>query len=428
METLLFVFLVLAGFACLAPRSRTSRAASTPPSGGVSRKSVLAAGGLFGLAALTRPEGLLYAAIAGLYVMWEGPAGKGAGDRFLRRLRPAALLGGAALAFVVPHLAWRWSYYGYPLPNTYYAKVPGPLFEGLARGWGSLSRGLEDWDIWPILVLSLLALPAVRRERYWTCSYVIVLATWASFVLVGGDFVHSFGPRLLMPALPFVLLLAAEGLRLVASALARGIKAKRAVTALVAFAVVGLAVHAVWRPWPTRAGRLGGLATMHHVFRVAGEWLGEEAARDAVIATTAAGILPYVSDRPTLDMFGLTDEHIAHHAEINPSMPPAHGKSDPVYVLERRPDYLHVIHLTPQGIPETGGLGWVAGRIAQEYELVAQVMARRGPRVQGRWLIETRDFRLDLYQRGYTTGIFHRIEVKTASSPGGAGAAPCLDR
>jgi hypothetical protein len=430
METLLFVFLVLAGFACLFRSSGRPDTPNVSPTGrgGISGPRALAAGSLFGLATLTRPEGLLYAGIAALSAAWEGRAGRRTGASPLGRLRPAALLGGAVLAFVVPHLAWRWSYYGYPLPNTYYAKVAGPLPERLARGWGALSRGMEDWNIWPILALALLALPAVRRERYWTSFYVVALATWASFLLVGGDFVHSFGPRLLMPALPFVLLLAAEGLRLAASALAAWIHRPRAVALGVAIAVAGLCVHALWPPWPTRAGRLGGLATSHHAWRVTGEWLAEEAPPGALIATTAAGILPYVSDRPTLDMFGLTDEHIAHSAEINPAMPPAHGKSDPVYVLERRPEYLHVMRITPAGLPETAGLGWVPTRIAQEYELVAQVKARRGPRVNGQWLIETRRFRPWLYRRGYTTGIFRRIETDVEHSPGGAAAGRRRDR
>lgn len=406
METLLFVFLVLAGFAYLFLRGQILRVPAPEEPDPSFRRSALVAGGVFGLAALTRPEGLLYAAIAGLYLLWQALSKQATGGPFLMKLRAVALFGSGVLAFVVPHLAWRLSYYGYPFPNTYYAKVGGALSERLARGLGSLSRGMADWDIWPILVLSLLALPTVRQNRIWITCYGIAVAAWAAFVWVGGDFVHAFGPRLLMPALPFLLLLAGEGVRLSASGLARWIDRRRVVTLLVATAVVGLVVHAMWRPWPTRAGRLGGLATMHHIWRATGEWLAEAAPPGALIATTAAGIIPYVSDRPTVDMFGLTDGYIAHHAEINPSMPPAHGKSDPVYVLERRPEFLHVLHLTPEGVPETAGLGWVAGRISQDYKLVAQVMARRGQRVRDRWVIETTGFRRDLYRRGYTTGVF----------------------
>lgn len=411
LETLLFVFLVLAGFASLYqghrrfPPERESDCGAAP----MSDRVALATGLLFGLAALTRPEGLLYAGIAVLWAAWEGSR-RASETTLFRRLRPAVLVSGGVLLLVVPHLAWRWSFYGYPLPNTFYAKVAGSLSERLERGWQTLYRGLEDWAIWPILALAVLAIPATRTSRFWLWSYLISVTTVASFLLVGGDFVHSFGPRLLMPALPFVLLLSAEGLRRTIAALP-GIKRVSWVGSLVVTVVVLLvAVHALVRPWPTPAGRLGGLARVHHAWRETGEWFRKESDPKALIATTTAGILPYVSDRPVLDMFGLTDEHIAHHAEVDPAMPPAHGKSDPAYVLDRRPDYLHVIHLTPEGIPETAGLGWVAKRVADEYEVIAQVKARRGPLVQGQWVIETPRFRPRLYQRGYTTGIFRRTE------------------
>ena len=411
LETLLFVLLILGGFACLfRDRWRSSNPTASQSYDSLSSGNALRAGVLFGLAALTRPEGVLYAGIGALYSLWNGFRTAPAGTSPVRRARPALLFGAAVTTLFLPHLGWRWSYYGYPLPNTYYAKVSGALPQRLERGWESLSRGMEDWDVWPVLVLALLALPSVRRERFWAWSYGLAVVTWAVFVLVGGDHVHSFGPRLLMPALPFVLLLAAEGLRRTAASWPGLARRRWAGGALVGLIVLALSVHAQWRPWPTRAGRLGGLATNHHIWRVTGEWFARETPPQSLIATTAAGILPFVADRPTVDMFGLTDEFIAHHAEVDPNMPPAHGKSDPVYTLRRRPDYLHVIHLTPEGIPETAGLGWVSGRIAEEYELVAQVKLGRGGRVRGRWVIETNRFRRGLHRRGYTTGIFRRIE------------------
>jgi hypothetical protein len=314
METLLFVSLVLAGFACL-QLGRSPRPGESFPG-----RVALAAGALFGLAALTRPEGFLYAGIGGLCALWngwrdgaEGSASTRGPRALLRRLRAPLLLSASFLAFVLPHLAWRYRYYGHPLPNTYYAKVSGPFLERLERGWGSLVRGMEDWAIWPLVLLALLALPALRRDRFWAWCYGIAVATCGSFVLVGGDFVHSFGPRMLMPAFPFVLLLAAEGLRRLVAAVPGTVRIRALGTALVAVAVLGLAAHALSQPWVGRGGKLGGLVMSHGSWRATGAWLNRNTPPDTLVATTAAGILPYVSDRPTLDMFGLTDEHIAHH-------------------------------------------------------------------------------------------------------------------
>ena len=412
METLLFVFFIVAGFACLVRDRRRAAGYAEPgrAARGVSDRSALLAGALFGLAALTRPEGALYAAIGALWALWDGPLATAPGSRLRGRLRPAVLLALAFLAFVGPHLAWRWSYYGYPLPNTYYAKVGAALSERLVAGWANLAKALSRWSIQPVLVLALLAVAAVRKDRFWLWAYGVAAATGAYFVLMGGDFLAFFGPRLLMPALPFVLLLAAEGLRGTAAAVPALARRRGVGPVLVGAIVLGVCLHALAFAWPPRAADLRGLATLHHTWRLTGEWLARHAPPDALIATSAAGIIPYLADRPTLDMFGLADEHIAHRADVDPAMPPGHEKSDPFYVLERRPDFLHVVNLSPEGNPRTARLGLVAGRIAEEYEIVAQVKLFGGRRVQGRWIIETRRFRPGLHRRGYRSAIFRRID------------------
>ena len=79
--------------------------------------------GLAGVAAgmvLTRPEGLaLGPFLVGLAVV--GAAGRvGGAGRALRRFLPALIVVGATLAGLT---LFRLLYFGYPLPNTYYAKV-----------------------------------------------------------------------------------------------------------------------------------------------------------------------------------------------------------------------------------------------------------------------------------------------------------------
>ncbi len=76
---------------------------------------------LFSLAALTRPEGiLLFASFFGFYFL------------LTKKDKPAITsIARAALIFVCiigAHFIFRYLYYGYPLPNTYYAKVTGGWF------------------------------------------------------------------------------------------------------------------------------------------------------------------------------------------------------------------------------------------------------------------------------------------------------------
>lgn len=399
METLLFTFLVLAAFACLEWR----------------RPGAFAAGLVFGLAALTRPEGVLYAGLAalGLAVAPARPPDDGAAPRASHRLREPLLLAAGVSTFTLPHLAWRLAYYGHPVPNTFYAKVAGPHLLRLERGAESLVKLVGDLPVWPVLVLALFALPAVRARRFWAFAVAVVVATWAYFVAVGGDFLFFFGARLLLPALPFVLLLAAEGLRRVVAA----VPSRAAGTGLAGAVLLGLLGFVVMQPRPTRGGRLGGLMVLHESWHETGRWLARKTTRDALLAAPAAGIVPYVADRRTVDMYGLTDEHIAHQAPVSPAGPPAHGKTDAAYVLRRRPDYLVAVDLDAAGRPVTAGLAGVRGRVARSYGLAAMVKCRRGRTAPGGWVIETDRFRPNLFRKGYVCAILRRVEGDEASSP-----------
>ena len=73
------------------------------------------------LAAMTRPEGLLVAAALGLVRLV---------CNIIARRRPFGRHELYAIAWLVgiwgPWFAWRWWYYGWPFPNTYYVKASGP--------------------------------------------------------------------------------------------------------------------------------------------------------------------------------------------------------------------------------------------------------------------------------------------------------------
>ena len=59
----------------------------------------------------------------------------------------------------------------------------------------------------------------------------------------------------------------------------------------------------------------------------AGKWIRDTTAPDDIIAVVDAGALAYYSERKTIDILGLNDEHIAHSPE----------KSDPSYILGFNP-------------------------------------------------------------------------------------------
>jgi hypothetical protein len=144
------------------------------------------AGAVYGIAALIRPDGPVFVAICGLWLL---------GQRDLR----AVFLFGAGFAVVWgPPTIWRVAYYGDLFPNTYYAK-------SASSAWWS--QGLHYAETyftryWPLLI----AIPAslLARPRRLVALELSLAFGYALYVMrVGGDFM--FG-RLLIPITPYLLL------------------------------------------------------------------------------------------------------------------------------------------------------------------------------------------------------------------------------
>lgn len=339
METALFALLLLAGITAYM------------------RDQLFAAGLLLGLAAMTRPEGVLVCGLSGLHLLAMS---------LWRRQIVWSRLVALALGFLVlfgPFFLWRYSYYGYLLPNTFYAKVGG--------SGAQLRRGLKyaaDFGLahTPLLALSLLALlPIPRRDRRLVSGrqhtrsiddahpppqaaatiaagggqaqavYLGLLVTGYSLyiIVVGGDHFPFF--RFFVPILPLLGLMAALGLRSLASRFSPG---------GLLLLVVGLAWHTpqLYRSYALNpAEQVWRENSVVEKNREIGLWLRASTPPDTLIATGIAGALPYYAERPVLDTLGLNDLHIAHLEVPNMGEGEAGSeKSDIPYILGRRPDYI----------------------------------------------------------------------------------------
>lgn len=183
LETQAFALLVLGGYTLLA-RER-SRGSSQ-----VWSALVLA------LATLTRPEGALFFGLAAAFRLADVVAGRLPARRFAAWCATYLLLVGA-------HLLWRRGYYGFWLPNTFYAKVPGLLWQ---RGFEYLTLFHRDFQaLW--LLPFCLALAAVRRGFTELLFAAALLAYGVYIAAIGGD---RFEFRMLVPVLPLFYWLAVE--------------------------------------------------------------------------------------------------------------------------------------------------------------------------------------------------------------------------
>jgi hypothetical protein len=308
----------------------------------------LLAGLLFALLTLLRPEGALFGGLALLFCTVDGVRGKGSA------WQPLLWLGAGFVVPVAAHLVWRLAYYGYPLPNTFYAKV-GFGLEQWGRGLGYLGEAAIQYLLGLTIPLVLGILQPFGRKWAFLVSGLGLYLLYLS--LVGGDWMVGF--RLLVPVMPFVVVLAAHGLVGAWQQVRPRLGPKRAA----ALAAVGLLVVL-----PANAYTSVSVETEQPWVRDArpiADWLNDHCPSDRKLAVYAAGALPYYApDFEIVDMFGLNEVEIAHMAQPQMGQGFAgHEKYDTRLVLKREPDLfvfqpvLGSVPITEAGQWREGGLG-----------------------------------------------------------------------
>jgi arabinofuranosyltransferase len=283
------------------------------------------------LAAMTRPEGLLVAAVI-------------VGHRialnlgYRRRVLPDVAERRTILSFLLlwaPWFAWRWWYYGWLFPNTYYVKATGALHIPVVHGrtgaqqiWHDGGYYLLRWVqqthlIWiaPLLVIGALAArPRTARFAFTSLAVVLTAAYLVYTASVGGDFMGLH--RFIMPVFVLVAICAALGLERLAGWAAR----VRVPAAGVAVLGAAVALAFAWSQWrlTSRSLRWGdfgsdnGIDTPAYLIAYTEDRAAiGRAMRDCFSPgdfsiVGGAGAQPYYGRMAGIDVFGLVSERIAH--------------------------------------------------------------------------------------------------------------------
>lgn len=249
---------------------------------------------------LIRPEGVILAGLMLLSVVYF--RGLAASKRVVGLfLSVFCLLGG--LYFV-----WRWSYFGYPLPNPFYKKGGGYLYGG------SLLMSLRNVRILfgPLLLLPLLGMRSRQTWRQTVFSLIPIVGFTLIWILLSGEM--NYLMRFQYPLLPIALMSwppLASGVwtDFKLPRLQELTRRKRAV----AMAVVGVIALAVLREQQEMyQGVVSGADGRYDIAVM----LNQYADRNYTIAATEAGLLPFYSEWAALDAWGLNDQWIAHSGQI----------------------------------------------------------------------------------------------------------------
>lgn len=277
---------------------------------------------------MTRMDAGIFAAAFGIVGCWQV---YGAERSARAALRWTLRFEAPALAVIAALLLWKASYFGDWLPNTAYAKSAS--IPSWALGWAYWKAFAANSPQIFVLV-GLAAVGCLPGQLAGVARYAALGAVLFAVYCarVGGDFMYY---RFAFEAYPLVVLAAAIGALHLATEARRSI-AYPAAACLLAACALGLSTTApVYEP---RYGMqsMRGMNDLVVVGTEVGRRLDRVLPRDARIATTLAGTIPYYARRFTVDQWGLNDTHVAHLRD-RPYTSRGHVKGAPQqYLRDRR--------------------------------------------------------------------------------------------
>jgi hypothetical protein len=302
-------------------------------------------------ATLTRPEGTMVFGIAFLFAtvcaLFRDP-------KSLRHVAAATLV--YAIPFLI-YFAWRYSYFGFLLPNTFYAKTGG--------GFGQVLRGLKYLALFtfhyilpfvPILAVALWDRERTSRTptKTATCTAfcsLLVLVYCAYITAVGGDYMAMY--RFFVPLLPVIYLLLAASISPIFGHEAAW--NRKTAWGLLGFAALGTIVHST----PLEMRLFEDPALMHGTYRgvlherwhvsrnrLIGEYFRtqQDEERDS-IGLLGIGVMGYyLKEMKVRSLAGIVDPVIAHQppTELPTTSMAGHEKQDLRRVLLAEPSFLVV--------------------------------------------------------------------------------------
>jgi hypothetical protein len=356
-------------------------------------KANLLKGIFFGFLCVLRFEAVLFFLVVLYYLMKE--------EKSFFKIKPDKNAAIFILGFTVifgTYFIWRWSYFGYFFPNTFYAKTGGG-FQQIIGGFLYVIKALRlfygfGW-IPIILIMLFFRINMINTKSIFLFSIGVV--SLITTILIGGDHFHL--GRFVLPVLPLLFVFFLPSLDKMLFVQMTNLKLNPTFRVIVLLAIV--AALLVAKPVFQDAingfknlleGKKGIIAVYdesaereiidwQHGFIIMGSSLKRIANRDDYIACVPIGAIGYYSKMNVIDMVGIVDPIIAHK-DISTShlekWTPGHTKGDGNYILSRRPKYIQLTDYLTKGPlekPHKRSLQfnsvkeiWVAEEFHNEYE------------------------------------------------------------
>jgi hypothetical protein len=273
---------------------------------------------LFALLFMTRPDGALTYFLLWLYTAWNS------------RTQPRNLAYFTFPFFLVctPYFLWRWHYFGFIFPNTFYVKLGGTLgllAKGAVQTGKFLGYQTGGWFLSGLVALAVVLFPAVDT----TVLGLAIVSRVAFELWSGGITPGEF--RFLVPALPLIWILTEYVLVRGLGVFGASPRANLLLAGTCGLLIVGQ--FAVFRRFRTQS--VGPVEIgMERAHIGLGKWLRTNSPPNSIVAVGDIGAIGFWSQQKILDLDGLTDTYISH-------LPGAYSeKRDSQYILRQAADFI----------------------------------------------------------------------------------------
>ncbi|MCX6170800.1 MAG: hypothetical protein NTX65_15780 [Ignavibacteriales bacterium] len=307
------------------------------------------------LNSLVRPEGLIVFILIITHKIFYNYYSSGE-RKFIFRMRSAIdrtlqkeiiFYTVAMLVFIV----FRLIYYGYPLPNTFYAKTEFST-EFIIRGLNYFSEFAAAYLFYGFVLIFPLILFRNKKNLFEISFFYLIIICWTIInILIGGDVlpIHRF----FLPIMPLVFILFVKAIPDAVNFILPRKKIFATIGSLIVLvlmAFAGLMNYNLQKPkmMEKRAYESGLVQKM----KIYAEWVNKQnmsrstSAKKIIVAMSTIGAFSYFPDVHVIDIVGLTDKYISHHPKevegIDEELPviwkERHYNAE--YVLSQKPDYI----------------------------------------------------------------------------------------
>jgi|GEM_PF-832051 len=313
------------------------------------------------LSTLTRPEGFgIFLLLLFFHIIFY--LKKAGSERKVKQLIMAVLI--YLIPFII-YFTWRYSYFGYLLPLTFYAKTGGTFYQWL-RGLKYLIYFSVHFLL-PFLPLLLYLFwkrkDLVKNKKFSLSEWLSKPLSSSSFslmfcgvfcsayifyiILVGGDYMAMY--RFFVPVLPLIYILLAAGFNLMKNS-GQTLGKNSLAVIFILIALTGTILQSTplekvlfHKPGITHGQYQGVCIERWHTNRLTliGKFFNEyKKSDDESIATDAIGAISFYSNLKVYDFHGLVDPVIARmQIEDLGKGFPGHEKINLLYTLSKQPTY-----------------------------------------------------------------------------------------